>query len=336
MSVDYLATALRDARVVELRHCAEERWHSFLFDDLDRLRAAIRERYRVGNLYISLNRPTDRAVPNGPGRPLADADIERVMRIPVDFDPVRPPECMATPAELALAVAARDRFVVAMRAAAWPMPLAAMSGSGAHAVYRCSIPASPELREMLDAIYAGWKRNFATDAVGFDAKVRNPSRIFRLYGTWNRKGESTAERPWRRATCTMPARVWQAVQFAQVEALANRYARTAPPPPAGPRIPIEGAGDYRTLDVVGWMRARGLYKRPLGGGKHAVTCPWTAEHSTADHPMRTDTVVWEADPGAWPRFHCSHAHCEGRGLREAIATLGDADAHCARAFGRAA
>ena len=333
-ALTYLQHALRDAQIVELRHCDAERWHSLLFDDLDALRSAIRSRYGRGNLYISLNRPSEREVPNGPARALTDSDIARIVRIPVDFDPARG-ECMATEQELARAVAARDRFVAAMRAAGWPMPLTAMSGSGAHAMYRCSIPASAEVREMLGAIYTGWRAAFGNEEVTFDCKVRNASRVFRLYGAINRKGPNTPERPWRRAVCTFPAGVWQAVQIGQIEAAANQYARAAPPPMSAPREPIRGVGDYRTLDVVGWMRAHGLYKRALGLGKHAVACPWAAEHSTDDHPLRTDTVVWEPDPGEWPRFYCSHAHCEGRTMRELLERLGDADRHCARSFTRA-
>jgi hypothetical protein len=333
MSLPYLQLAIRDAHVVELRACREERWASGVFSDMEALRAAIRERAGRGNLYVTLNRPrADLPVPNGEAKPLTDADIERIVRIPVDFDPVRPPECMATDEELARAVAARDRFVAAMLACGWPMPLTAMSGSGAHAMFRCSIPASAELREILVAVYDGWRRDFGTEHVGFDCKVRNPSRIFRLYGTMNRKGPNAPERPWRRAACTLPAGGWQAVQLKQIEALANRYRRAEPPRPHAPRERISGAGDYRTLDVVALVRGHGLYKRPLGGGKHAITCPWLGSHSSGDHALRTDTVVWEAAPGEWPRMYCAHAHCEGRTMRDLIRQLGDADAYCARAF----
>jgi hypothetical protein len=332
-AIPYLQLAIRDARAIELRCCREERWASGLYSDIDGLRAAIRERAGRGNLYITLNRPrADVPVPNGEAKSLTDADIERVVRIPVDFDPVRPAECMATDEELARAVTARDRFLVAMHTIGWPMPLTAMSGSGAHAMYRCSIPASPELREMLAAVYAGWRRDFGSEHVTFDCKVRNPSRIFRLYGTMNRKGENIPERPWRRAACTLPASGWQAVQLKQIEALANRYARSEPSKPQALRERINGAGDYRTLDVVALMRGHGLYKRALGGGKHAVTCPWLGEHSGDDHALRTDTVVWEANPGEWPRFYCSHAHCEGRTARALLERLGDADAYCSRSF----
>lgn len=336
MSATYLELALRDAHMVELRHRVGERWTSLLFDDLDLMRDAVRTRYAEGDLYISLNRPSERPVPNGESSALRNEDIERVVRLPIDFDPARPPECMATEDELRLALGARDRFVAAMRAGGWPMPLVAMSGSGAHAMYRCSIPASSEFREMLAAVYRGWREDFATDAVEFDTSVRNAGRIFRCYGTWNRKGPDTPERPWRQASCALPAGEWQAVQLAQVEALANRYGRRRTPPAAVRRAIVAGAGDYTTLDIVAWTRAHGLYKRHLEGGKHAITCPWIADHSTEDHPLKTDTVVWEARPGVWPSFFCAHAHCDGRDIRALLEHLGDADAYCSRVWARSA
>ena len=97
-----------------------------------------------------------------------------------------------------------------------------------------------------------------------------------------------------------------------------------------------GAGDFATLDVAAWFAAHGALKRGLGGGKHAVTCPWSSEHSTPDQPHGTDTVVWQAEDGRWPRFFCSHAHCEGRCIRDVMRLWGDADAFCARAWRRSA
>jgi hypothetical protein len=185
------------------------------------------------------------------------------------------------------------------------------------------------LRDQLDAIYRHWREDYAGNGVDFDIKVRNPSRIFRLYGSINRKGENTSERPWRRAVCDLPI-AWQVVTPKQIEALASRYVRQALPR-VTPRPRLVGSGDYRTLDVVGWVSAHGLYKRRCGVGKHAVTCPWSDEHSTKDHPHGSDTVVFESN-GEWPGFYCSHAHCEDRSIRDLMALFGDADVYCARVF----
>lgn len=109
------------------------------------------------------------------------------------------------------------------------------------------------------------------------------------------------------------------------------------PPPSSPRKIVQGggkvygAGDYRTLDVVGWFQAHGHYGAELGSGKHAVICPWSSEHSQPSKPEDSDTVVWEADDG-WPGFHCMHAHCDGRGIRAVLELWRDADTFCARPF----
>jgi hypothetical protein len=95
---------------------------------------------------------------------------------------------------------------------------------------------------------------------------------------------------------------------------------------------IDGEGDYRTLDVVGWFDAHDAYRRHISGDKYAVACPWEADHSNESGPFDTSTVVWEARGALWPSFHCSHAHCEGRNVRDVLALWGDADRFCRRAW----
>lgn len=330
----YLDTLFHDAGVVELRHISNAgRVTSGLFNDPYRLIGAARQRASDGNLYTILNAPKLRVVHNVMGsRALRDQDIAFITRLPFDFDPCRPADTSSTDAELAAAIAVRDHFVEVMRGRGWALPLVAMSGNGAHAQYRCRLPANSETREAFVALYRGLHEEFGDDAVAFDRTVRNPSRIFRLYGSINRKGLSSADRPHRQASCQLPER-WRQVTQRQIIALADFYDRQLPRVVTQPGGPVSGDGDYSTLDIVGWFKSKGLYKRPSqdGGGKHYVTCPWADEHSSADHPARTDTVVWEAQ-GRWPNFHCSHAHCEGRGIREVIYLLGDADEYCAQAW----
>lgn len=97
-----------------------------------------------------------------------------------------------------------------------------------------------------------------------------------------------------------------------------------------------GRGDYSTLDVVALFTAHGMYGRDLGGGKHAVLCIQADRHSDRRGAEASDTVIYEAGGGAWPGFHCSHAHCQGIGIRDVIAHFGDADRFCAEEFRPAA
>ncbi len=343
MKPDYLEHAIRDCGRVELRHQSPAGWVSGIFDELHALRSAVAGLASVGNLYTTLNAPPPmRATNDMDGPALRDADIAYLVRLPFDFDPVRPAGTASTDEELAAAVAQRNRFVQAMAAMGWPMPATAVSGNGGHALYRWHVPNAVEFKEMLTTLYRGLAEEFSTPLVHFDATVRNPARIWRLYGTTNRKGTHTHDRPHRVAAVAIPDR-WRAVAPQQVERLASAYARRAPAPAQRvqdvyncrhPRM--GGRGSYSTLDVSRWFAAHGAYRRALGGGKHAVACPWVAEHSTEPGPLDTSTVVWDAAGGAWPSFHCSHAHCDGRNIRDVLALWTDADAWCTSEWKRAA
>jgi hypothetical protein len=336
----YLAQAFRDAHLVELRYLGAYGTHVGLFDSLETLQQAIEEWGKFGNLYTTLNRPAPHLRPSNAlrkarhGGTLRDQDIDRIVRLPFDFDPVRPPSTASTDTELQAALEQRNSFVEAMLSVGWPMPAMATSGNGAHALYRVMLPNDPAITEALRAIYRGMAREFSTGEVIFDPTVRNASRIWRLYGTVNRKGDDTADRPHRNAEVVLPTR-WNAVSPDQVMRMATRYQaeeqRRVVERSSTPATRIEGSGDYRTLNVVAWFTAHGMYRRPLGGGKHAVVCPWDDEHSSRDPDWSAASVVWEST-GAFPNFYCAHAHCDGRGIRDVIAKLGDADQFCEQAF----
>lgn len=334
MKRDYLAQALRDAGAIELRVQHGDRWTSGLFDDLAHLRKAIAES-TAQNIFTSLNEPAEVDINNMmTGRALADADIRTVCRLPFDFDPVRPKGLPSTSDELHHARRRRDKFVAMLSGLGWPLPAMATSGNGAHAVYRCRLPNTEAVADMMTALYLGLKVDFSDGAVQFDSTVRNPARIWRCYGTVNRKGTATPDRPHRTAVVAVPNR-WEGVSPRLIEVLANKYAKGPTRKSDATVVKFIGAGDYRTLDVVGWFTAHGLYKRSLGSGKHAVFCPWQHEHTTPSTATSTDSVVWQAGEG-WPTFHCSHSHCEGRSIHDVMALFRDADAYCARPYRRAA
>ena len=335
---DYLSHALHDCGRLELRHATGDRWVSGIFDDIGAMRQEIQRRAGQGNLYCTVNAPLVIHAGNAmTDRALTDADIAHHTRLVFDFDPVRPKDTPSTDAELHAALDARDRLVGTLLSLGWPMPAIAVSGNGAHALFRWRLPVTTESKDMLSVLYKGLAGDFGTDVVKFDTSVRNPGRIWRLYGTQNRKGTPTPTRPHRTATVTIPAR-WEALSPRQVGQLASSYARKPAPMQStsmtGPAV--RGLGDYSTLDVVGWFKAHASYRRHLGQTMHAVACPWGHEHSTEDGADSTATVVWEASGRCWPNFRCLHDHCDGRGIRDVLALWGDADRFCGRRWERAA
>jgi DNA polymerase-1 len=82
-------------------------------------------------------------------------------------------------------------------------------------------------------------------------------------------------------------------------------------------------GNLRTLDVIKLFKEIGKYGRSLEKSppKHAVACPFSAEHSAPDEGAvgeSSSTVVFERTDKNLPAFYCLHAHCRDRNLLDLI------------------
>jgi len=72
--------------------------------------------------------------------------------------------------------------------------------------------------------------------------------------------------------------------------------------------------------VIAALYSANLYKQPLGGGKHDITCPWVSEHTgSADQ----GTAYWEPSE-TYPLggFKCMHGHCSERRVSDLHTVLG--------------
>jgi hypothetical protein len=72
--------------------------------------------------------------------------------------------------------------------------------------------------------------------------------------------------------------------------------------------------------VVVALKAQGLYKTPLGSGKHDMTCPWVHEHTDE---LDTGAAYFEPDE-LYPvgGFCCQHSHREKYHIRALLEFLG--------------
>lgn len=71
--------------------------------------------------------------------------------------------------------------------------------------------------------------------------------------------------------------------------------------------------------VIQSLRARGLYKSPLGDGKHDITCPWVHEHTGG---VDQGTAYFEpSDRSEIGGFKCLHGHCAARHILELLQEL---------------
>ncbi|MBN8448556.1 MAG: hypothetical protein J0M13_06095 [Candidatus Accumulibacter sp.] len=72
--------------------------------------------------------------------------------------------------------------------------------------------------------------------------------------------------------------------------------------------------------VVAALKARGLYKTPLGSGKHDITCPWAQEHSDG---LDSGAAYFEPDEFySVGGFCCQHSHREKFHIRQLLEFLG--------------
>lgn len=92
-----------------------------------------------------------------------------------------------------------------------------------------------------------------------------------------------------------------------------------------PRITnTEGDGVWlpKTVEnpVISALKARGLYKTPLGSGKHDVTCPWAQEHTDG---LDTGAAYFEPDD-QFPLggFCCQHSHREKYHIKQFLEATG--------------
>lgn len=137
----------------------------------------------------------------------SDANVWAYRWLPVDIDPVRPSGVSSSNSELQKAMVLREAVSMwAMKNFGFPSPIRAMSGNGAHLLFRLpDIPANKEnqlfIKHTLEEIAAAFK----SDEVNIDTTVFNPARIWKLYGTTSKKGdyvpqsEYREERPYREA-----------------------------------------------------------------------------------------------------------------------------------------
>lgn len=72
--------------------------------------------------------------------------------------------------------------------------------------------------------------------------------------------------------------------------------------------------------VIGALRQKGLYKTPLGSGKHDITCPWVHEHTDA---LDSGTAYFEPNED-YPigGFVCLHSHRDRWKTKEFYCFLG--------------
>jgi hypothetical protein len=344
-----LRVLLAPGQVTELRALnvtdADGRWPRTVagyFTDHAKMAAAAVQLDTASGVYFTPNpcnpdllaRSNNRAQKAQKSGLTSDPDILTRRWFLVDLDFIRPGGISCTEEEHAAALERAGTVERALAADGWPAPISADSGNGGHLLYRVDLPAADDglLMRALVALSA----RFTDDRVKVDTSVFNPSRIWKLYGTFARKGDSMPDRPHRLA-CLLS--VPDPLEIVPRELLETLAASVPAEPPAGGNgkaaaRPSTMPAD--ALNVPAWIThhrlaltgptdwnvkadaARGLAAAKAQRWEFLV-CPWNPEHNRREAWLAQVTTGTAA--GAM-LAGCHHASCawDWRDLRAKVET----------------
>jgi hypothetical protein len=285
-----LALLFLPGDVVELRALKGKQVKSGYFNDLDVLaEEAVKLDKREWQLFVTLNEIDETLLQAGvtnqvqtKSETTADRNIIRRRWLLVDFDPVRPSDRPATHKEKIATFERAQEVKDYLKAQGWPVPRIADSGNGWHLLYPLDLPNDKQTKEVVKGGLDVLASMFDDEKVKIDSAVHNASRITRLYGTMNRKGnEDTVHYPHRRSNmggsdlpgwpirlepaAMVTREMLEAVAPVKADELTGSEASSgddAKPTregagPVSERIP-EGSRNTTLTSVAGSMRRRGL------------------------------------------------------------------------------
>ncbi len=234
--------------------------YSGYFDDAEKLAKAAASLKTAKGIYFTPNpvdpdliaRASNRIRKTPKGESTQDTNITGRKWLLVDVDSQRASGISASQAELDAGLErARDVFSW-LKSEGWPDPIAAQSGNGAHLLYRIDLPADDG--GIVQNCLLALADRFDDDAVKIDTSVYNPARIWKLYGTWACKGDSTEERPHRMAKVTFTPAEVVTVTSDMLFCLAGQ----APAPEQPKQTNQRSGGTLEPFDVPGFVQRHGL------------------------------------------------------------------------------
>ncbi|WOX56778.1 hypothetical protein [Methanoculleus receptaculi] len=302
--------------VVEVRAIADGAIHSGYFDDhtaLVRSVEALDADPSVYGIYVTLNTVNPALLARRANRikmrlsrkdaTTSDADILRRRWLPIDIDPKRPAGVSSTDGEHLSALDAAERVAAYLSEQGFPEPLRADSGNGAHLLYRIDLPNDEPSATLVKAVLSTLDALFSNDAVSVDTANHNAARIWKLYGTVSRKGDSTPERPHRRSRLISAPEEMAVVPPLRLGAVAGVIPREE----AMPRRQ-KTAG----FDLGAWLSGHGIAVRaekPWQGGRLFVLeeCPFSSAHRDGAFAIQFSSGAVFAG--------CHHQSCGGGAQR---------------------
>ncbi len=233
-----------------------------------------------------------------------DQDITGRHWLPVDIDPVRPSGISSTDAEHQAALDRAADVARFLTGIGFPEPVIADSGNGAHLLYRVDLPNDEASRDLIAGCLHALDTRFSDDRCRVDTANANAGRIWKLYGTMARKGDSTPERPHRLSSLISVPDPVTVVSHELLSRLAHIY----PPSPADTGRPSRSGGRQTSpFDLGEWLDQNlpGYRSKPyLGGTIYLLdTCPFSTAHADGAYAIQFSNGAVFAG--------CHHNSCGG-------------------------
>ena len=313
--------------LTEVRILDGSKTYSGYFHDVEALINAIMpyDGYYKAQIYFTLNHINEACYSRCPEKIIqikrepttGDLDIDGRTHVLIDLDPKRPAGVSASDVELEYAhMKAVDVYRYLM-AQGFNEPIICRSGNGYHVVIPCKIAINDETTQVVKKFLQVMSILFSDEHVEVDEKVFNASRICKLYGVTARKGENTAERPWRQSQIVKVPREVKDNDIAYFKKIASLYPED--------EIKPSQYNNYSTerFDLVEFLNKHGIgYKteRVAGGVKYILDhCPFNEQH------RHKDAVIFQRDNGAIG-FVCLHNSCSGKTWKD-VRLLYEPDAY---------
>jgi hypothetical protein len=234
----------------------------------------------------------------------SDKDVLRRRWLLADFDPVRPAGVSSTDKEKETALQRAREVHGYLKAQGWTEPVAGDSGNGAHLLYPIDLPNDTESLELVRGVLEALSFKFSDERVSVDTTTANAARIWKLYGTTARKGDSTEDRPHRVSRLLMVPDEQGLVSLAQLQAVAD----SKPEPSTGDcGRPIK-PGEFPKFELGAWITEHGVPVRREGpwqqGGYRWVLeeCLWNGHTDNAAYIVQF--------PSGGIYAGCQHNSCQ--------------------------
>jgi phage/plasmid-associated DNA primase len=243
----------------------------------------------------------------------SDADIIALHWLPIDLDAKRPAGISSTDAEHEAAISkAREIRRWLMEEQRWSADafVLADSGNGGHLNIRIDLHNLPENVALVKGCLEALDFLFSDERIHVDVTSQNPARIWKLYGTMARKGDSTADRPHRLSRLLEVPTVLETVTKEQLEALEAMLPRQED----APKNQAAGKG----FDPVQYCQEHNLrvhHTKPYAGGTLAALEECVFDSS---HKLSACIIGW---PNGTRAYRCLHHSCLDKRWADAKAII---------------